>query len=409
MMANFFDENTFLDKLGRISLKKHLQKKKIIRLMYGHKALSIAELIGIMNLSSPSILSLLDELVKEELVEVIGSGDSSGGRRPKLYGLKPNSFFVLGIDIGLYSTRMTIYNCNNESVTEISEFKTSIVDTESTLKEIFKKSQELIESSNIKSNKLIGVGIAMPGLIDLDLGINYSYLRIEGSNLRTELEKKFKHPVFIINDGQAKALAELRFGLAQGKKNVLVLNVSSGLGTGLIFNGQVYHGTNGFSGEFSHSPFVENGILCSCGKKGCLETVASGLALKRNAIDGLKNGVSSVVSEIVNGDIDSIQSKHVVKAVKQGDQFSIGLVAKVGYELGKGISVLVQTLNPELIIVGGRVSHAGDFLTLPMQQALNEYTLYNIKESVTIAQSQLGDNANLLGLVAYVMENVLEN
>jgi len=408
-MANFFNESTFLGTLGRKGLKKHLQKKKIVRLMYGYKALSIAELVDMAGLSSPSILSLLDELIKEELVEIIGSGDSSGGRRPKLYGLKPNSFFVLGIDIGLYSTRMTINNCNNESVYEISEFKTSIVDTESTLKEIFKKSKELIASSNIKSNKLIGVGVSMPGLIDLDFGINHSYLKTKEGSLRAVLEKEFMRPVFIINDAQAKALAELRFGLAQGKKNVLVLNVSSGLGTGLIFNGQVYHGTNGFSGEFSHTPFIENGILCSCGKNGCLETVASGLALKRNAIKGLKDGISSVVSEIVDGDIDLIQSKHVVKAAKQGDQFSIGLIAKVGYELGKGISVLVQTLNPELIIVGGRVSHAGDFLTLPMRQALNEYTLYNIKESVTIVQSQLGYNANLLGLVAYVMENVLEN
>jgi len=408
-MTNLFSESSFLGTLGRKDLKRHFQKKRIIRLMYLHKALSIQELMINMNLSSPSVLSLLTELISEDFVEQIGSGDSSGGRKPKLYGLKPDSFFVLGIDIGLYSTRISIYNCDNESITEISEFNTKLVDTESTLKEIYKKSQELIASSKIKPHKLIGVGIAMPGLIDLDRGINYSYLKIEGKSLRAELEKEFSRPVFIINDAQAKALAELRFGLAQGKKNVLVLNVSSGLGTGLILNGQVYHGTNGFSGEFSHTPFVENGILCSCGKKGCLETVASGLALKRNAIEGLKNGVSSVVLEIVDGDIDSIQSQHVVKAVKQGDQFSIGLVSKVGYELGKGISVLVQTLNPELIIVGGRVSHAGDFLTLPMQQALNEYTLYNIKESVSIAQSQLGDNANLLGLVAYVMENVLEN
>lgn len=408
-MTNLFNESSFLGTLGRKGLKRHFQKKRIIRLMYLHKALSIQELMINMNLSSPSVLSLLTELISEDFVEQIGSGDSSGGRKPKLYGLKPDSFFVLGIDIGLYSTRISIYNCDNESITEISEFNTKLVDTESTLKEIYKKSQELIASSKIKPHKLIGVGIAMPGLIDLDRGINYSYLKIEGKSLRAELEKEFSRPVFIINDAQAKALAELRFGLAQGKKNVLVLNVSSGLGTGLILNGQVYHGTNGFSGEFSHTPFVENGILCSCGKKGCLETVASGLALKRNAIEGLKNGVSSVVLEIVDGDIDSIQSQHVVKAVKQGDQFSIGLVSKVGYELGKGISVLVQTLNPELIIVGGRVSHAGDFLTLPMQQALNEYTLYNIKESVSIAQSQLGDNANLLGLVAYVMENVLEN
>jgi len=408
-MSNLFNENGFLEKLSRIGLKKHLQKKRIIRLMYEHKALSVAEFIDIMGLSSPSILSLLDELSKENLIEIIGPGDSSGGRRPNLYGLKSNSFFVLGIDIGLYSTRMAIFNCNNENITGIQEYKTNITQAESIIEEIHKRSFELIAESNINPERLIGIGVDMPGLIDLELGVNYSYLYNKDKSIRSILEEKFSKQVFIINDAQAKALAELRFGLAKGKKNVLVLNVSSGLGTGLILNGQVYHGTNGFSGEFSHTPFVDNGILCSCGKKGCLETVASGLAIKRNAIEGLKNGVSSIILDIVDGNLDNIDSRHVVKAVKQGDQFSIGLISKVGYELGKGTSVLVQTLNPELIIVGGRVSQAEEFLTLPMEQALNEYTLYKIKESVKIVTSQLGDNANLLGTVAYVIENVLEN
>ena len=362
-----------------------------------------------MNLSSPSVLSLLTELISEDLVEQIGSGDSSGGRKPKLYTLTHNSFFVLGIDIDLYSTRMAIYNNNNKEVSEIKEFKTDIYHQESILNKIFQIANEIIFSSKINSDRIIGVGIGMPGLIDLDAGVNYTYLNDDEESIQSILEKMFSKPVFIINDAQAKSIAELRFGEAKGKKNVLVLNVSSGLGTGLILNGKVYYGANGFSGEFSHTPFVEDGILCSCGKKGCLETVASGLALKREAIEGLKSGRSSIVLDIVNGDLDAISSRHIVKAAKQGDEFSIKLVSKVGYELGRGASVLVQTLNPELIVVGGHVSQAGEFLTLPMEQALNEHTLYKIKESVKIVRSQLGENANLLGLVAYVMENVLEN
>lgn len=408
-MANLFNEGNFLGTLGRIGLKRHFQKKKIISLMYLHKSLSIQELMIHINLSSPSVLSLLEELVKEELVEVIGSGDSKGGRKPKLFGLSPNSFYVLGIDINLDSTKMAIYNNNNEEISAIEEFKTDIQQSESIIKKIHQKANEITSASNINSNRIIGVGIDMPGLIDLDSGINYTYLNDQKEGIRSVFEKKFSRPVFVINDAHAKAIAELRFGQAIGKKNVLVFNVSSGLGTGLIFNGQVYFGANGFSGEFSHTSFVRDGILCSCGKKGCLETVASGLALRREAINGLKNGHTSIISEIVNGDLDAITSKHVVKAIKLGDEFSIKLVSKVGYELGKGASVLVQTLNPELIIVGGHVSQAGEFLTLPMKQAINEHTLYRVKESVEIVQSQLGENVNLLGSVSYVIENILQN
>jgi len=408
-MTNLFTEHTFLDKLGRIGLKKHLQKKKIIRLMYQHEALSVAEFIGIMNLSSPTILSLLDELTNENLIEVKGAGDSSGGRKPNLYGLKSNSFFVLGIDIGLYATRIAIFNNNNEKIADTNYFKMELDNSAQKVDEIFQSAKKLISSAKIDSTRIVGIGLSMPGLIDLDSGINYSYFKFGDSSLKKVLEDKFSKPVFIINDAQAKAIAELRFGQARGKKNVIVLNVSSGLSTGLILNGQVYHGSNGFSGEFSHTPFIEDGILCNCGKKGCLETVASGIALKRNAIAGLKNGMSSIISDIVADDLDSIQSKLVVEAALKGDQFSIGLISKVGYQLGKGTSILVQTLNPELIIMSGRVSRAGSFLTLPMEQALNEFSLFKIKENVKIVQSDLGNTANLIGTIVFVMENILEN
>jgi len=408
-MTNLFSENTFLEKLSRIGLKKHLQKKKIIRLMYQHEAMSVAELIRIMSLSSPSILSLLEELTQEGLVEIKGAGDSSGGRRPNLYGLKPNSFFVLGIDIGLYATRIAIYNNSNENIADSHYFMIDLDNSKDKLDQIYASAIQLIKGSNIDASRLIGIGVSMPGIIDLDTGVNHSYFNFGDVSLRNYLEKKFTKPVFIINDAHAKAVAELRFGQARGKKNVIVLNVSSGLSTGLIFNGSVYHGTNGFAGEFSHTSFVEDGILCSCGKKGCLETVASGLALKRNAIEGLKGGETSIISSLVKNDLEAIQSKHVVEAALKGDQFSIGLISKVGYELGKGTSILVQTLNPELIIMSGRVSRAGSFLTLPMEQALNEFSLFKIKENVKIVQSEIGSTANLVGCVAYVMENVLEN
>ncbi len=408
-MTEIFNNNTYFNNLSKVGQKKHLQKKKILYQMYEQKSLSIAELISKLNLSTPSILALLDELTKDDLIKIIGSGGSSGGRRPNLYGLSSNSFYVLAIDMGLYSTRMAIFNCNNENITGIKEYKSDIRDAKAESLEIFDFAQNLISNSGIQVDRLIGVGVDMPGLIDFKNGINYSYLTNPNRSLKNILEEKFDKPVFVLNDAQAKALAELRFGQAKSKKNTLVLNLSSGLGTGLILNGMVYHGTDGFSGEFSHTPYVDNGILCSCGKKGCLETVASGLALVRGAKEGIKEGATTLISEIVKGDLDSLRSHHIVEAVLRGDQFSIGLVSKMGYELGKGLSVLVQTLNPELIILGGRISNVGEFLTLPMLQALNEHTLFKIKESVKIKISQLKDNANLLGATAYVVENVLNN
>jgi predicted NBD/HSP70 family sugar kinase len=223
------------------------------------------------------------------------------------------------------------------------------------------------------------------------------------------LENEFNRPVFFINDAQAKALAEYRFGKAKGRQNVMVIHLGSGLGTGIILNGKPYFGTHGFSGEFSHIPVSDNGYLCHCGKRGCLETVASGIALTRYAVDGLKAGEMSVISSLVDGKLEDINYKTVIHAAARGDQFAIRGIQKIGLELGKGLAILVQILNPELIILGGKFSEAGRYLLNPIEQSLQQYTFPIIRDDVEIVLSSMGDKANLLGSVIHLMENVFEH
>jgi predicted NBD/HSP70 family sugar kinase len=251
----------------------------------------------------------------------------------------------------------------------------------------------------------------MPGLEGLKEGRNYTYLLTpEGSvSLQQVLESKFKKPVFLQNDVNAATLAEYRFGLARSRRDVLVISMDWGIGIGMILDGKLRTGTSGFAGEFGHIPLVEDGVLCYCGKRGCLETVASGNALARLAAMGIKSGQSTQLHNFSGRDTDQLEPKVVIDAAHNGDQYAINILSEIGLNLGKGIAILIQLFNPELIILGGKMAEAKHYITVPIQQSINTYCMTQLREKTSLAMSTLGAHAGILGAVATVMENIFLN
>ena len=406
---SFFQSDGFLEKLTRVELKKHFQKKKIVRALYLHGPLTLAEIMKRLKVSAPTIQNLLDELLQEDIIELTGSGSSKGGRRPNLYGLKKSALYILSIDIGNYTTRIALFDSTNKKGKRYKDLKLELKNDISVIKRIYEAANKLIKNSGIDENHLLGVGIDMPGLVESEVGINHTILNFE-KPVRDQFADLFQKPVFIENDAKAKALAEFRFGKARGKQNVLVLHLGWGIGMGMILNGKPYKGARGFSGEFAHIPMTdERGYLCHCGKRGCLETVGSGAALTRLAVEAVEKGEMTLIRKMAKNKIENINPNLILKAALDGDQFAISIFSKIGFELGKGISSLVQILNPEMIILGGSLAHAGTYLTTSIEQALQQYAFAIIREKMELTISELGNEASLLGNVINVMESLFEN
>jgi len=406
---NFYIKLKQFDKsLGVVEKKKNLLIKKIVNFLYFHGPKSAVEISKKLKSSIPTITALLIELNEIGMIIEQGQGSSSGGRRPNLYGLKNDSLFIIGIDCGRYDTRMAIYNSNFEEVTDMKTYPLGLINDEIVLEKIVQFAQTLIEESQINRDKIIGIGIGMPGLVDSENGRNYTYFQQKEGSLAELLSKKFEIPVFIENDAKTRALAELRFGLAKGKKNVLAIMVDWGVGLGIIVNGKLCRGNSGFAGEFSHIPMAENGKLCACGKQGCLETLASGSALLQMAEEGLADGKKSILSNLIINQQKELELKMIIEAADLGDQFAISIISQLGLELGKGIAILIQLFNPELIILGGRVAEANQYLRTPIQQSLNHYCIRQLREQAEIVISEFGANTNILGAVAMVVENIFE-
>ncbi len=407
-MKYFHWENTYIEKLSGLEKKKFVQKIKIIKDLYIHGANTNAHICRQLKISAPKSFSLLNELIDSNLIEKQGLGVSLGGRKPDLYGIREQYLFVLSIEMGIYKTRMSIFDNKNTNISGIKTYSLKLDNNIATLDTLVEYASKLIKDSGIDSHKLMAIGISMPGLVDSQNGVNYTYFNFGDAPVRDILEKKFNRPVFIENDAKAAALAEYRFGLAQRKKNVLVLYLDWGIGLGLILDGKLYHGSSGFSGEFSHIPIVEDGLLCHCGKHGCLETIASGTAISRKVKEGIQSGKSSIINSLIDNNLEKIEINLVVDAACKGDQYAISILSEVGYNLGKGIAILIQLFNPELIILGGKVAEAGQYITTPIQQSLNTYCMQQIRQKSEIQISEMNQSVGIMGAVAIVMENFFE-
>ncbi|NCB08743.1 MAG: ROK family protein, partial [Bacteroidia bacterium] len=357
-------------------------------------------------LSTPKINSLLMEMITDGLVRELGRGDSSGGRRPNIYGLVDDGFYVAGITININRTIISIFNSNNQEVSGPHYFPIKIQSDLEIFRQVNEKLEQVVNESHIDRNKILVTGIELPGVINPKLGINKTYFP-QVTNLYEELRKIFGTPVYFNHDSKVRAFAEQHFGLARGKKNVLMLQADWGLGLGIIINGKLYTGKSGFSGEFGHLPIADNGVLCSCGKQGCLETIVSATAIARIAREGIKKGQSSLITELVDGDTGKIDITIVIQAANMGDQFAISLLTDTGYWLGRGIAYLIQIFNPELIIIGGRVAEASRFILAPIQQAITIFSNRDLSSDTEIKFSELGSKAGTMGIAAYALEKIL--
>jgi predicted NBD/HSP70 family sugar kinase len=384
--------------------KQDSYKRNIIKHLYFSGQLSCAELSQLTDKSLPLTTKILNELIEEGSVQELGYALSTGGRRPQTYSLKSDLMYVVAVAMDQLITRMAIVDMRNNLKGQVEKVELKLSDNPNAVKELRKNIIKFIEESKIPKNKIAGIGIGMPGFVDVIKGINHSFLKIDEGSIVSYIESEVGLPVLIDNDSSLIALAELRLGEARNRQNVMVININWGVGLGMILNGELFRGYNGFAGEFSHIPLFTNNKMCSCGKSGCLETETSLLVVAEKAVEGLKKGKVSRLKNIVLENIEETAAA-IMDAADKGDKFAIELFSEAGYNIGRGVAILIHLLNPELIVLSGRGAGVGKLWLAPIQQAINEHCIPKIAENTEIKISSLGFQAELIGAAALVMEN----
>jgi glucokinase-like ROK family protein len=402
---------TFFEELGNehisgVAYKNLNLKKKMIAWFANVGNATIADLSKELNASSPKVTNLLNELSQEGLVQDYGKIDSASGRRPNLYGLTADAGFFIGVEVQKYHINLGLLDFKKNLITFKSKVPYTLENSPASLDQLCTIIQEFIASLPVSKHKILGVGLNLTGRINYATGYSYSFFYFNEVPLSKIIESKIGVRTFLENDSRAMAYGEFCCGIVNTERNVLYINLDHGIGMGVLINGQLYYGKSGFAGEFGHIPFFDNEIICHCGKKGCLETEASGIALLRNFVGKLKEGVSSTVTQ-EGKPLSAITLEDIVFAANNDDMLAIELIAEIGEKLGKGIAMLINLFNPEMVILGGCMATTGDYIRLPVKNAINRYSLSLVSNDTQLAFSRLGEKAGIIGACLLVRNKLL--
>ncbi|HWW38953.1 ROK family protein [Pedobacter sp.] len=386
--------------------KGHLLRADIIKKLYYRSPLSLTELSKLTKKSLPLVTKVVNGLVQDGYVCEQGLAPSTGGRRASLFLLNPEmQRYIVSVAMDQLTARMVIYDLSNTIVLPIKTLELSITDDPDAVDKLVSFIYENIEASGIDKEKLLGIGIGMPGFISVEDGVNHSHLKTkDGSHLGKYLTAKLGLPVFMDNDSSLIAMAELNFGAAVGKRDVMVANIGWGTGLGMIVNGQLYRGSSGYAGEFSHIPLSNTNNLCSCGKRGCLQVETSLLVMTQRAKAEIEAGAATSMRELFKDQSRNI-GELFLEAASQYDPLAVSILSDAAFLIGKGLATLIHIMNPECIVLSGRGAIAGKILLPPIQQAINEFCIPRIADQTSIVLSELAADAELLASASLVIEH----
>ena len=319
--------------------------------------------------------------------------------------------YILGLDIGNTWIRACLADLKGTIVSVRKGGVNRSWNLAQSLDQLCGLIESVLSACTAKSGEVRGAGISFGGLVDCEQGkaiLSHNFPVWKNVLLCRLIEERFGCKAFIDNDANLGALAESAFGQMRNVRNFLYLTVSTGIGGGLILDGELYRGERGLAGEIGHTLVQENGPRCTCGKSGCLEAFASGTSLARKAREEITQGnkKGNKVLKLVGGKIENITARTLLKAAQMGDPFSLQLFQDAGKYLGIAIAQAVLLLDLESVVIGGGVANAGKILFDPIQDTLNPLLLPERREAVRVIRSRLGDRAGLLGAIALAQRRI---
>ena len=375
----------------------------ILNLLWKERESSRAELARRTSLSRSTVSAIVNDLLRTGLVKEERAGISSGGRRPIMLGFQDQSSFIVGIELGAthISCVLTDLRCNGRA--SWSAPVPVRDEPEVALQKMTMAVRSVLEAGGVQPFQVLGVGVAVPSPVDEERPGELLPLIVpkwKGYNIATHLEESFKRPVFVDNDANLGALAELWWGAGSSARDLAYIKVATGVGAGLIINGRIFRGSGGVAGEIGHTSIDPNGPQCICGLKGCLTTFIGTPALLERAKDKLR---ASGSNRLPPASIDEL-----VNAALDGDPMSVELIQYAGDKLGVGIANMLNLLNPEMVVLGGGIARAGDLLLDGVRTTIGGLSLPESILNAEIRTTGLNEWGIAVGAATLVLQVALD-
>jgi len=318
--------------------------------------------------------------------------------------------YLIGVDLGGTNTRAAVSDKTGKILGDAREPSYAMSGFDVTVGQIVKAANGALAAAGISAAELLGIGMAVPGTIKPKTGLvlwtpNFSEDWV-GANISAPIREAFGCPVYIGNDANLAALGEYWFGVGRDKKpeSLVMFTLGTGIGSGLVLDGKLWVGASEGAAEFGHQVIVADGPRCGCGRYGCMEALAGQAAIISRAQRKLHQGTDSLLWETVNNDLTAITPALIAEAAGKGDMVGLETMAETGYYIGMGIANVITGLSPEIVVIGGGVSNAGDVLWKPMMRTITANTLPQFLEVCSIMPSRLGNDLGVLGGIGLVMQ-----
>lgn len=386
-------------------------KKNVLRIIYNEEDVSRNGLVEKTGLTLSTVTKFVTELINDGVVEESGTLESTGGRKSSILRVNPNYAYIIGIDIGTYSTRIGVVRINGEIIEkEAINEGFNFLESEINLEDISIRVENII--SKYGNSRLLGIGIGISGMVNAEEGkviFSPNVKGFDGVNVVEILEKKFSVPVFLDTSFRCMALAEQWFGVGKGIQNQIFISVGYGtIGTGIIIDSKLFKGSRGFSGELGHVQVDENGIRCTCGNFGCLELYATLYMIIQNIEEQLEKfkGYSPMKLFLEN---NKKNKEEIMKeALLNGDKIVYGELMEAGKLIGIAISNMVNLFNPELIVFGGGVVENFPIIVEKVERIIRERALITVQNNLSIKRSMLGWDSPIKGCSVLLISRFLE-
>lgn len=361
------------------------------------------------------LLGLGRNVVSERLTQLLHSGlvvegefaPSTGGRAPRTLRFNGTAGIVVAVDLGATGMRVAVCDLNGEPLDQIERDADITEGPETILRQVTELITGLLEEHRA-SGSVWGIGVGLPGPVEFSSGRPVAPPIMPGWDLfpvREFFAQRFQAPVWVDNDVNLMALGEHRAGAALGEREFVYVKIGSGIGAGIVMNGQLSRGAKGCAGDIGHIALRHGDVLCRCGRQGCLEALAAGAALARDGLAAALDGRSPYLARALN-DAGTISAEDVAKGTAHADPVCIGLLTQSGRLVGEALAALVNTLNPSLIMLGGGVADSGDSFLASVKETILARSLPLATRDLRVARSPLGHRAGLVGAAHMVLDEL---
>lgn len=402
---------SFIPKIGSFEGMKSLNKSAIMNLIRLNGPISRAEIAKLTKLTPPTVGSIVAELLETNFIkEETGLAKSQGGRKPIMLSLNTSIYYIIGIYGAAEVINTVISNLEGDIIYSNKQPITTPPTQEEFLAIITDGIKLALETNNLLNSSIIGIGVAMHGLVNPENGIALfaPHLNLKHIPIKEKIEEKFSIPVMLENDVRALTLAESWYGQGKDVSDFICISVGRGIGSGIVINHKIYNGPYNTAGEIGHTIVDVNGPRCRCGNYGCLEAYSSEMAILEKVKRAIRLGKDTIITARIPKDDSHLTIDMVFQAAELGDPLAIEVLEESGRFLGLAIANIMNIFTPSKVILEGQLFEAGELILAPIKEMVNKSTLESSPGSEAIVCSTLGKKGMAIGACTLVLRNIFK-